>query len=195
MTTAGHNAQLTDEDRQKLFAHFFRNEMEYEVERRAIAAKKKTNRLNAKAAGFPSSKIDHYLKAHFGDDDQKPVDRLKSDRENLEWLALIPATTGGDLLKQIDRVDGEAMIRAKGYKAGLLNMDRASGYDGGSADDRLWLDSYDAGYEEFKSDIPDILARLQAAATNEEPEGDGSDPFPDDDEADWVRSAPQTADA
>ncbi|HEV7436117.1 MAG TPA: hypothetical protein VGO22_14750 [Pseudorhizobium sp.] len=180
--TALPNTKLSEADRQKLFAHHFRRELAAETKRREAAAEKTANRKVAKAADptFTGQKFDHYLKAHFGEDDQKPVDRLKSDRENLEWLGLIPATSGGDLLSQADRVDKEQMIQAKGYKAGLLNLDRVSGFDAGSSDDKLWLESYDAGKAEYETEIPDILARIEAAASKEEPPASpGDDPFLD----------------
>lgn len=177
----GHNTQVNAEERQKLFAYHFRKELAAEMKRREGGAEKTANRKVAKAVdpSFTGQKFDHYLKAHFGEDDQKPVDRLKSDRENLEWLGMIPSTSGGDLLAQVDRVDNEQMIRAKGYKAGMLGLDRVSNFDGGSVDDKLWLDSYDAGRKEYEAEIPDILARVQAAATNEEPAASGEDPFGD----------------
>jgi hypothetical protein len=181
MTVAGDNTKLSPEDRQKLFAYHFRKEVAEETARRAAAANKSANRKIAKAADptFSAQKFDHYSKAHFGEDDQKPVDKLRSDRENLEWLGLIPSTSGGDLLAQADRVDHEGMIRAKGYKAGMLDEPRVSGYDGGSIDDRTWLDSYDAGKSDYDHDIPDILARIQAEVSKEAPAADGDDPFSD----------------
>jgi hypothetical protein len=184
MATAGSNTKLNDAERQKLFAYHFRKELAAETKKREALADKTANRKLAKAAepSFSGQKFDHYLKAHFGEDDQKPVDRLKSDRENLEWLGLIPSTSGGDLLKQADRVDGEQLVQAKGYKAGLLNLDRVSGYDAGSSDDRLWLESYDAGAKEYETEIPDIMARIEASASKETPPADGDDPFPDSEE-------------
>lgn len=181
MTVTGDNKRLTDEQRQKLFAYHFRKELAAETARRAAAADKTANRKLAKGADptFTGQKFDHYLKAHFGEDDQKPVDRLKSDRENLEWLGLIPSTSGGDLLKQADRVDNEQLIRAKGYKAGMLGLERVSHYDAGSADDKLWLESFDAGKKEYETDLPDIMAIVQASVTNEEPSASGEDPFSD----------------
>lgn len=181
MTVTGDNKRLTDEQRQKLFAYHFRKELAAETARRAAAADKTANRKLAKGADptFTGQKFDHYLKAHFGEDDQKPVDRLKSDRENLEWLGLIPSTSGGDLLKQADRVDNEQLIRAKGYKAGMLGLERVSHYDAGSADDKLWLESFDAGKKEYETDLPDIMAIVQTSVTNEEPSASGEDPFAD----------------
>lgn len=165
-------------DRRLLFAYHFRKEVAEETRKREAAAAKTANRKMAKAADptFTAQKFEHYASIHFGEDDQKPVDRLKSDRENCEWAGLIPETSGGDLLAQVDRVDKEQLIQAKGYKAGLLNLDRRSGYDAGSADDKLWLASYDAGKSEYEAEIPDIMARIEAASSKEEPPSDG-DPF------------------
>jgi hypothetical protein len=176
----GHNGKLSAEDRQKNFAYHFRTILTEEAKRRAAAAAISSAKKLAKSEDptFSAQKFDHYLKAHFGEDDQKPVDRLKSDRENLEWMGLIPPTSGGNLLDQIDRVDKEQMIQAKGYKAGLLDQSRVSGYDAGSSDDKLWLASWDAGNEEYKTEIPDIRARIAAAASKEE-EASDEDPFPD----------------
>jgi hypothetical protein len=179
MTAASEGTKAVNDKRQKLFAYYFRNELAAETERRAATEKKSANRKVAKASdtSFTGQKFDHYLKAHFGEDDQKPVDRLKSDRENLEWLGLIPSTKG-DLLAKVDRVDKEGMIRAKGYKAGLLGLDRVSGYDGGSVDDKMFLESYDAGKKEYETDLPDILRQVETKSTKEEPAAKpGFDPF------------------
>lgn len=179
MTTTAHNSKLSEGDRQKLFAHMFRQILNAELKRREAVADIKSAKKLAKSydESFTAQKIEHFLKIHFGEDDQKPVDRLISDRENLEWAGLIKGTSKGDLLAQTDRVDGEQLIQGKGYLAGLLERDRVSGYDGGSSDDRLWLESYDAAVSELKSDLPDILARIQAARTNEEPAPTTDNPF------------------
>lgn len=173
--TAGHNSELSEKDRQKLFSYYHQKDRDIAAKIKALGEEKKANRQNAKASGFQASKLDHYLKSFLAEDQQKPVDKLKSDRENLSWLGLIPDTSG-DLLAQVDRVDGDQLIQAKGYHAGLTNLDRVSGYDGGSADDKLWLEAYDAGKSEYETDIPDILARIEAARTNEEPASDGDEP-------------------
>lgn len=185
MAATRSNTKLSDADRQKLFAHHFRRELVAETAKREALADKTANRKIAKAADptFTGQKFDHYLKGHFGEDDQKPVDRLKSDRENCEWLGLIPATSGGDLLAQVDRVDKEQLVQAKGYKAGLLGLDRVSGFDAGSSDDKLWMSSYDAGKTEYETDIPDITARINAEADKEAPPPKGEDD-------DWETSAP-----
>ena len=173
----GDNTDKAERERRILFAHYHRKDRDLAAQIKALNEDKKSNRQNAKAAGFPAQKLDHYLKTFLAEDQQKPVDRLMSDRQNLEWLGLIPETSGGDLLAQVDRVDNEGMIRAKGFHAGLTGMDRVSGYDGGSVDDKLFLESYDAGKVEYETEIPDIIARINAEASKEAPEPDGDDPF------------------
>jgi hypothetical protein len=86
----------------------------------------------------------------------------------------------GDLLTG-DRVDKEQMIAAKGFHAGLNALDRVSGYDGGSSEDKLFLESYDAGRKEYDTVLPDIMARVVAEADKEAP--------PAEDEA-WEKGAP-----
>ncbi|OAP40378.1 hypothetical protein AU381_00170 [Sinorhizobium glycinis] len=169
-----------ERERRVTLSYYHRTDREIDAQARLLAEKKKTNRLNAKAAGIPSSQLDHLLKSFRADDQQKPVDKLKRDMENLAYLGLIPdQNIKGDLFTRVDRVNQEQMIQAKGFYAGLNNSDRVSGYDAGSVDDKLWLESYDAGKAEYDTEIPDILARINAAATNEEPPASGEDPFSD----------------
>jgi hypothetical protein len=175
----GDNADKAERERRILFAHYHRKDRDLAAQIKALNEDKKSNRQNAKASGFPAQKLDHYLKTFLAEDQQKPVDRLVSDRQNLIWLGLIP-DTNGDLLAQADRVDNEGMIRAKGFHAGLTGMDRVSGFDGGSVDDKMWLESYDAGRSEYETQIPDIIARINAEASKEAPEPDGDDPFSDE---------------
>lgn len=175
----GHNTEKAERERRVLFAFYHKKDRDIAAQIKGLQAEKSSNRQNAKASGFPAQKLDHYLKSFNAEDHQKPVDKLKSERENLEWLGYIPATSGGDLLTQIDRVDGEQMIQAKGFHAGLTGLDRVSGYDGGSVDDKLWLESYDAGKAEYDTEIPDIMARIEAVASKETPEPTGGNPFPD----------------
>lgn len=176
MTMIGDNTDKAERDRRVLFAHYHRKDRDIAAQIKALNEDKKGNRQNAKASGFTSAKLDHYLKSFLAEDQQKPVDKLRSDRENLAWLGLIPDTSG-DLLAQIDRVDNEGMIRAKGFEAGLTGADRVSGYDGGSVDDKMFLESYDAGKAEYDTVLPDLMARIQAEASKEAPEPDGEDPF------------------
>lgn len=176
----GDNSSKAEKERRVLFGHYHRKDRDIAAKIRELNEQKKSNRQNAKASGFPSAKLDHYLKSFMAEDQQKPVDKLKSETENLAWLGLIPdQSIKGDLFSKGDRVDQEHMIRAKGYHAGLNGLDRVSGYDAGSADDKLFLESYDAGKSEYDTELPDILARIQATSSKEEPPSE-DDPFPSD---------------
>ncbi|MBM7049700.1 hypothetical protein [Rhizobium lusitanum] len=187
---AGDNTKA-DRERRVQFSYYHQKDRDIAAKIRALNEEKKSNRQNAKAAGFASAKLDHYLKSFLAEDQQKPVDKLKSERENLIWLGLIPDNPQGDLLS--DRADREQLVAAKGFHAGLNNLDRVSGYDGGSSDDKHWLESYDAGKKEYDTTIPDILARAKAAASKEEPASDG-DPFANSGDADeWASAAPQVS--
>lgn len=184
MTAAIGDNTKAERDRRVTLSYYHRTDRDLAAQAGLIAEKKKANRLNAKAAGVPSSQLDHLLKSFKADDQQKPVDKLKRDMENLAYLGLIPdQSIKGDLFSRVDRVDQEHMIQAKGFYAGLNALDRVSGYDAGSSDDKLFLESYDAGRAEYDAEIPDILARINAAASKEEPpaSADGEDPFPDAD--------------
>ncbi|MBW3096835.1 hypothetical protein [Pseudohoeflea coraliihabitans] len=177
--TIGHN-QIDEAERRILFAYYHRKDRQIAAEIRSLNEKKKSNRQNAKASGFSSAKLDHYLKAFLAEDKQAPVDKLKSDRENLAWLGLIPDDPKGDLLA--DRATDEQMVDAKGFHAGLTAMDRVSGYDAGSVDDRTWLEAYDRGREEYDTKLPDIWKRIEQMNSSEatpQPATDSDDPYAD----------------
>lgn len=182
MTAAAmiNDTQKAERERRVSFSYYHQKDRDLAAQIKALGEQKKANRQNAKAAGFPAQKLDHYLKSWLADDQQKPVDKLKSEIENLVWQGLIPdQSIKGDLFSaSVDRVDKEQLIQAKGFHAGLNNLDRASGYDGGSAEDRLWLESYDAGKREYDTEIPDILARIAAANDPEAPPTDDEDEQP-----------------
>lgn len=180
MSNLGHNVDKAEKERRVLFGFYHRKDRDIAAKIRELNEQKKSNRQNAKASGFPAQKLDHYLKSFMAEDQQKPVDKLKSETENLAWLGLIPdQSIKGDLFTKGDRVDQEQMLQAKGFHAGLNGLDRVSGYDAGSADDKLWLASYDLGKQEYDTEIPDIMARIEAEATKETPAASGDNPFPD----------------
>lgn len=173
---AGDNSNKAEQQRRVTLAYYHRTDRDLAAKAKALAGEKKANRLNAKAAGVPSSQLDHLLKSFEAEDQQKPVDKLKRDMENLAYLGLIPdPTIKGDLFSRVDRVDNEGMIKAKAFFAGLNGLDRVSGFDGGSSDDKLWLESYDAGRAEYDTVLPDIMARVQAEADKEAPPAEDDD--------------------
>lgn len=175
---AGDNSKA-ERERRVQFSYYHRKDRDIAAKIRALNEQKKSNRQNAKAAGFPTQKLDHYLKAFEAEDQQKPVDKHKSERENLIWLGYIHEDPQGDLLSK--RVGGEQLTQAKGFHAGLNGLDRVSGFDGGSSDDKLWLESYDAGRKEYDTVLPDIEARIKAESDKEAPPSD---------EDEWEKAAP-----
>lgn len=177
-TALVNDTEKKDRERRVLFSYYHRLHRDLEAKRKAVGEEIKSVKLNAKASGFASAKLDHYLKSFMAEDQQKPVDKLKSELENLAWQGLIPdQKTKGDLFDIGDRVDKEQLLRAKGFHAGLNGLDRVSGYDAGGSEDKLWLESYDAGLKEFDTELPDIMARIEAAASKEEPPSGDGDPF------------------
>ena len=157
------------------FSHYHQNDRDLHAQRKLISDKIKANRQNAKAAGIPAAKLDHYLKSFMAEDHQKPVDKHRSERQNLIWLGYIHEDPQGDLLA--DRVSSEQLIAAKGFQAGINNLERASGYSGGSSEDRTWLDSYDAGRREYAATWPEVEAEIRAVLSKEEAPS-SEDPFP-----------------
>src|SRR6476646_10494107 len=102
-----------ERERRVQFSYYHQKDRDIAAKIRALNEQKKSNRQNAKAAGFASAKLDHYLKSFLAEDQQKQVDKLKTERENLIWLGLIPDTMQGDLLST-DRVDKAQLIAATG---------------------------------------------------------------------------------
>ena len=74
----GDNSEKAAKDRRILFGFYHRQDRDIAGKIRALNEQKKSNRQNAKASGFPAQKLDHYLKSFMAEDQQKPVDKLKS---------------------------------------------------------------------------------------------------------------------
>lgn len=177
MSSVGHNSkELTDVERQALFGHHVRKDVEIAAKIKSLSEEKKANRKIASADGFSAAKLDHYAKALNAEDKQRPVDKFHSERENLIWLGLIHEDPKGDLLA--DRATTEQKIFAAGQARGLIAGDRMSGYDDGSADDKTWLAGYDDGQRIVREHLQSAMEKRNAAKSKEEPEADGSDPFP-----------------
>lgn len=180
MTTPSktHNTDLTPLERQALFGHHVRKDLELEARIAALKAEKKAARKIATNDGFPSSKMDHYTKALSADDKQKPVDKHRSEKENLIWLGLIHDEPNGDLLA--DRATKEQRIFAAGQALGLVGGDRVSNYDGGSADDKTWLSGYDDGQRILRDNLESAMNKRNAvkASENKETPSDDDDAAP-----------------
>lgn len=176
MSKLGHNTnELTPAERQALFAHHVRKDLEITAQVKVLNEQKKANRKLAQADGFPTSKLEHFSKAFNAEDKQKPIDKWRSERENLIYLGLIPDDSQGDLLA--DRATKEQSIFAAGQACGLVAGDRVSNYDAGSVDDKTWLSGYSAGQAIMRDNLESAMTKANAARTNESPIPDGSDPF------------------
>lgn len=174
MAEIGHNNELTDNERQALFGDHVRKDLKIREQIELLTVQKKANRKVAQNDGFPSSKIDHYVKALTAEDKQKPVDRHREQRENLIWLGLINDDPQGDLLA--DRATKEQRIFAAGQAIGLVAGERASGYDAAGADDKTWLAGYDDGQRIVRENLESAMKKRAAAMNKESPPP--ADPFP-----------------
>lgn len=171
---AGHNNELTEKERQALFGHHVRKDVEIAAQIKQLSETKKANRKLAQNDGFPSSKLDHYVKALTAEDKQKPVDRYNEARENLVWLGLIHEDLQGDLLA--DRATKEQRIFAAGQAAGLVAAEPVSNYAGGSTEDKEWLSGWKAGQAIVRENLESAMKKRSAALNKETPPP--SDPFP-----------------
>lgn len=166
---------LTEKERLALFGHHVRTDIKLATEIEALKVEKKANRKLAQNDGFPASKLDHFVRVLSAEDKQKPVDKMRSERENLIWLGLIQDDPNGDLLA--DRATKEQRIFAAGQAIGLVAGDRVSGYDGGSVDDKTWLSGYDDGQRIVRENLQSAMEKLNAEKATDQPPAD--DPFPE----------------
>jgi len=174
--TAGHNTELNEKERQALFGHHVRKDIEVGAQIKQLTEEKKKQRKLAQNDGFPSAKLDHFVRALNSEDKQKPVDKHRSEKENLIWLGLINEDPNGDLLA--DRATKEQRIFAAGQAMGLVGGERNSKYDPKSADDVTWLSGYDDGQRIVRENLQTAMEKRNAASSKEEPASDG-DPFPE----------------
>lgn len=170
---AGHNSELTEKERQALFGHHVRRDIEIAAQIKTLTEQKKANRKLAQNDGFPSSKVDHFVKALNAEDKQKPVDRFKETRENLIWLGLIHDDPNGDLLA--DRATKEQKIFAAGQAIGLVAGERVSNYAAASSEDKTWLSGYDDGQRIVRENLETAMTKRNAELNKEAPPP--ADPF------------------
>ncbi|MDP9809386.1 hypothetical protein J2W42_002234 [Rhizobium tibeticum] len=179
MTAAGHNTALNDEEKQALWGHHVRRRLALKHKRDDLAEEEKTAKKDAKNDGFAEAEIKDFIDCMTTDDPQKKVDNFNMLRRNRIRLGLIQDDRKQDLLG--DRVTNEQMIYAAGVEAGLAALDRVSKkYQGGSSEDRAWLDGYDEGQRIARENLQSAMEKrnaAKAATTNEEPPAGGDDPF------------------
>ncbi|MBD8556325.1 hypothetical protein IFT84_17595 [Rhizobium sp. CFBP 8762] len=179
MTTGHNSGDLTENEEKALFFHHTRKNMATKAKIKALQAEMKQDRKLAQADGIVLSRIDFAEKALAAEDKSTITQKVNDQLKIMEWLHIIPAYNE-DLLA--DRAPREEKIEGQGEIAGLAAVDRVSTYAANSEDDRAWLRGYDRGQAIMRDNLEKALTKKQANRTNEEPEGDGSDPFPQDEE-------------
>jgi hypothetical protein len=178
--TAGHNSQLTEEERQALWAHHIRNRIGVHRENEALKAKEKALKADAKNDGISEKELKDFLDCMLTDDPQKKVDQFNMLKRNRIRLGLIADDRKADLLA--DRVTNEQMIFAAGVEAGLAALDRVSKYGAASPEDQAWLSGYDDGQRIARDNLQSAMEKKLRERSNEEPPAEaGEDPFPDAD--------------
>lgn len=179
MTTAGHNSQLTDEERQALWGYHVQKRVALRREGEAVKAREATAKKDSKNDGISEQEMKDFLDCMLSDDKQKKVDQFNMLKRNRIRLGLIVDDSKGDLLA--DRVTTEQMIFAAGVEAGLAALDRVSKYGAASSEDKTWLSGWDEGQRIARDNLQSAMEKRNAAKTNEEPVST-DDPFPDDDQ-------------
>jgi len=176
---AGHNSKLTEAERNALFGYLVRGERDALAERRAADDKRKENFKKGKEWGFAKTEIEFFVKAREEGEGSSLVEKHRMQQGILIKLGFIPDDRGGDLLA--DRADRIQLIYAKGKANGLAGEDCASGYAGGSDEDRAFVDGWKAGQMEFADNWKTAMEKAIAARTKEEPAPAGdADPFAED---------------
>jgi len=176
---AGHNSKLTEAERNALFGYLVRGERDALAERRAADDKRKENFKKGKEWGFAKTEIEFFVKAREEGEGSSLVEKHRMQQGILIKLGFIPDDRGGDLLA--DRADRIQLIYAKGKANGLAGEDCASGYAGGSDEDRAFVDGWKAGQMEFADNWKTAMEKAIAARTKEEPAPAGdADPCAED---------------
>lgn len=176
--TAGHNSQLTDEERQALWGYHVQKRVVLHRDREALKSRETSAKKDAKNDGISENEMKDFLDCMLSDDKQKKVDQFNMLKRNRIRLGLITDDRKGDLLT--DRVTTEQMIFAAGVEAGLAALDRVSKYAGASTEDQTWLAGWDDGQRIARDNLQSAMEKRNAAKTNEEPMST-EDPFPEDD--------------
>ena len=147
---------LTDREKEAHFGHMARKIRAYDQQIEDLKAKRKAELADAKNDGINVKELEVWLKAL--NDGDKMLDKHKLTESALKRAGLLSGAPSKDLL---DRVDREELIFAQGKAAGLVGADCASGYDAGSADDKLWINGWKEGQRIVLDEWVSANAKLQ----------------------------------
>lgn len=173
---AGHNSQLTENERKALFFHHLRKRTGHNGQLAQINAAKKADGKLAQADGIVLGDLDYAIKAINADDKATVTDRFLAHGEVLSWLNLTPGFQS-DLLR--DRAPAIERIEGEGELAGLAGKDPESSYDKGSDEDQAWLRGWHRGQAIMRDNLKNAMEKINADADREE----GDPDFPDEEAA------------
>lgn len=169
---AGHNSQLSDNDKKALFFHHLRIRVGHDAKVKEANADKKAAGKLAQADEIVLGDLDYAIKAINADDKGTVTDRFVAHGEVLAWLNVIPGFQS-DLLR--DRAPAIERIEGEGELAGLAGKDPESGYDKGSDEDTAWLKGWDKGQKFMLDNLQAAMEKKNSAAQPDHGEPD----FPD----------------
>lgn len=171
MTKAGHNSQLTENERKALFFHHMRKRMAHNSDLAEINSIKKADGKIAQADGIVLGDLDYAIKAIDADDKGTVTDRFLAHGEVLAWLNLTPGFQS-DLLR--DRAPAIERIEGEGELAGLAGKDAKSPHDNGSNEDAAWLRGWERGQKIMLDNLQAAMEKINSENQHEDPD------FPDE---------------
>lgn len=172
-TPAGHNSELTPEQRKALFMDHYRPIAAQLEKVRVEQAEYKKLRKLAKADKIGLWEIDYALKCAEVDDDTILVDRLKRQSEIASWFAL-PVDFQPDMFGNFEREPGEDLARRQGKAAGATGIG-FNPYDEHSPMGRAWAEEWSKEQEIARESLKIVMEKRNAAADNDDSDPDFSD--------------------
>lgn len=167
MTAAGHNSELTPEQRKALFFDHYRPiAAQLELVREAQAAYKKL-RKEAKAEGIALWEVDYALKCAEVDDDTIIPSRIRREAEIASWFAL-PVDFQPDMFGDFSREPGEDRARREGRAAGASGKG-SNPYDEHSPLGRAWAEEWTKEQETAREALK-VAMEKRNTELNEEPD-------------------------
>lgn len=162
---AGHNSELTPEERKALFFDHYRPiAAQLEIVRAAQAEYKKLRKL-AKADKIALWEIDYALKCAEVEDETILPDRIRREAEIAAWFAL-PVDFQPDMFGSFDREPGEDRARREGRAAGASGKG-SNPYDENSPQGRAWAEEWRKEQKKNAEALVSVMEKRNAAAAHE----------------------------
>lgn len=170
---AGHNSELTAEERKALFFDHYRPiAAQLEKVKEAQAEYKRLRKL-AKADKIALWEVDYALKCAVIEDENIIPDRIRREAEIASWFAL-PIDYQADMLGDFQREPGEDRARREGIAAGASGMG-SNPHDENSVLGRAWADGWSEEQKKAREALQAAMEKKNSAAQPDHGEPD----FPD----------------